>query len=127
MYLSPQLTPHLVEFHLIVCTVLSVVLWSVSKKLLYSKQKGKDRCGAGNEVEGHGQCAAMLKVGKPQLCSGKLPLHVCITLLQPRGKAGETFDEQPLGLIKVIQQMWIYELRLFLQNNITSKINILHH
>lgn len=96
MNLSLRLTPHLVEFHLIVRTVLSFALWSVSKKLLYPKQKGKDRPGAGNEVEGHGQCAAVLKVGKPQLCSGKLPLHVCITLHQQRGNGGKHLMSNPL-------------------------------
>lgn len=35
---------------------------------------------AGNQVEGGGQGAAFVKVGEPQLGSGKLPLHISILL-----------------------------------------------
>lgn len=35
---------------------------------------------AGNQVEGGGQGAALVKVGEPQLGSGKLPLDVGILL-----------------------------------------------
>lgn len=35
---------------------------------------------AGNQVEGGRQGAALIKVGEPQLGSGKLPLHVGILL-----------------------------------------------
>lgn len=35
---------------------------------------------AGNHVEGGGQGAALVKVGEPQLGSGKLPLYVGVLL-----------------------------------------------
>lgn len=79
MNLSLQNT-YLVKLNIIISMDWPSFFWPVPKKCLYPKQKGMDRCGAGNQVEGHGQSATLLKVGKPQLGTSKLPLDVCIPL-----------------------------------------------
>lgn len=39
-----------------------------------------ERLGAGDDVEWRWERAALIKVTHPQLCSGKLPLDVCMVL-----------------------------------------------
>ncbi|KAA8594039.1 hypothetical protein FQN60_004873 [Etheostoma spectabile] len=52
----------------------------IPEKSPYPQQEGHHSPGAGDEVEGHRQRAAMLKVREPELSSGKLPLHISIIL-----------------------------------------------
>ena len=81
-----QLLPHLVKLHLIIWISLAFALRYIPKKLPHPQQEGNDRCGVGYEVEGHWQCAAVLKVRQPQFSSGKLPLNVRIILHQQEMK-----------------------------------------
>lgn len=48
--------------------------------------------GAGNQVEGGGQSAALVKVREPQLGSRKLPLHVGVLLWRQRTDAEGVCD-----------------------------------
>ena len=58
----------------------AVGLTEVYQAGLDAKDHVVERLWAGDQVEGSGQRSALVKVGDPQLCSGKLPLHVGILL-----------------------------------------------
>ena len=58
------------------------------------QQQGLDGCGqsqhgfwTGDQVEGHGERPALLKVGEPEFGTSKLPLNISI-ILKRRGKQG---------------------------------------
>lgn len=60
--------------------VLGLQAGESAEQLEEGQRRSQDALGAGDEVEGNGQRAAVLKVGEPEFGASKLPLHVRIIL-----------------------------------------------
>lgn len=75
---------YLFKFLLTVWAVFVFALWHIPQEFPYSWPEGGYRFWTGNKVKGHRQSPTMLKIGEPELRSGKLPFHISVTLNRER-------------------------------------------